>query len=429
MKRTITTIGEHVLHPSTLMMSYGFDPKLSEGAVKCPIFQTSTFAFASAAAGKNAMQLAYGMRERDIGEDPGLIYSRINNPTLEILEDRLTLWDGSEEALVFASGMAAISTSVLTFARPGDVILYSSPVYGGTEYLFAKMLPAFGIRAVSFCAGASEGEVVEALKRARAMSEAGGGKVALLYAETPANPTNSLVDLAMLVRLADGLADQRGGRPKVMVDNTMLGPIWQRPLDHGVDIVVYSLTKYVGGHSDLIAGSCLGRSIDLATIRATRTILGTMLDPHTAWLLMRSLETLSLRMRKAEAGALEVANYLRDHPKIEKIGYLGFLEPESPQGALFKRQCSGAGSTFSIILKGGEREAFALLDALKLVKLAVSLGGTESLASYPAGMTHVDVPDEVKEATGIGPGLVRLSVGVEEAVDLIADFEQALRSV
>ncbi|MEG3153680.1 cystathionine gamma-synthase family protein [Sphingomonas sp. RB1R13] len=428
MSRTRTLIGDHRLSPSTLMMSYGFDPKLSEGAIKCPIFQTSTFAFESAAAGKSAMQLAYGLRERKPAEDPSLIYSRINNPTLEILEDRLTLWDGAEEALVFASGMAAISTTILSFARPGDVIAYGRPVYGGTDYLFEKLLPLFGIRAISFQAEASEAEVQDVL-RSGVERYAGNGRVPIIFAETPANPTNKLVDLAMLARVANDLADQPGGRPKLIVDNTMMGPLWQRPLDHGVDVSVYSLTKYVGGHSDLVAGSCLGKKEDLASIRGFRTILGSMLDPHTAWLLLRSLETLSLRMRKAEASARDVAAFLRDHPKVESVSYLGFLDPDSEQGRIFARQCLGSGSTFSIILKGGEPESFRLLDALKLVKLAVSLGGTESLASYPFGMTHVDVDEATKLATGILPSLVRLSIGVEEPEDLIADFAQALDQV
>ncbi|HEY3814554.1 MAG TPA: cystathionine gamma-synthase family protein [Caulobacteraceae bacterium] len=428
MIRTPKTIGDHALKPSTLMMSYGFDPKFSEGAIKCPIFQTSTFAFESAAAGKSYMQLAYGLREKGLNEDPGLIYSRINNPTLEILEDRLSLWDGAEQALVFASGMAAISTTVLSYARPGDAILYSSPAYGGTDYLFEKLLPQFGITAVSFPAGATESQVAEALEKAKRMASP-NGRVPILYAETPANPTNDLVDLSVLARLADTLGDQAGGRPKVIVDNTMLGPLWQRPLEHGADLAVYSLTKYVGGHSDLIAGSCLGNAADLAAIRGWRTILGTMIDPHTAWLLLRSLETLSLRMKKSELSTRDVAAFLRDDPKIERVSYLGFLSPDSPEGQLYARQCLGPGSTFSVVFKAGEEAAFRFLDNLKLVKLAVSLGGTESLASHPAGMTHVDVDEAVKLARGILPGLVRLSIGVEEPEDLIADFEQALRAV
>jgi methionine-gamma-lyase len=255
------------------------------------------------------------------------------------------------------------------------------------------------------------------------------GRVPLIYAETPANPTNVLVDLALLSDAAGQMLDQKGGRPKVIVDNTMMGPLWQRPMDHGADIVLYSLTKYVGGHSDLIAGSCIGSEADLGVIRAFRTILGPMIYPNTALLLLRSLETLSVRMKKSEENAREVAEYLNAHPKVSSVHYLGFLDPSSRQGQLFQRQCLGAGSTFSIILDGGEAEAFRFLDALQLIKLAVSLGGTESLASYPAGMTHVDVDEPTKLATGILPGLVRLSIGIEEPADLIVDLEQALTQV
>lgn len=428
MKRTLTSIGRHQLQPSTLMMSYGFNPKFSEGSIKCPIFQTSTFAFESAAAGKSVMQLAYGLRDRTPAEDPGLIYSRINNPTLEILEDRLTLWDGAEAGLAFASGMAAISTAILTFARPGDVVLYATPVYGGTEFLFEKLLPQFGIRALGFPAKASEAEVDAIFHQARHLVGA-ARRVPLIYAETPANPTNDLVDIAMLARLAASHSSENEGRAKVIVDNTMLGPLWQQPLGHGADIALYSLTKYVGGHSDLIAGSCLGTASDIDSIRVMRTILGTMVDPHTAWLLLRSLETLSLRMKKSAETAAIVAGWLRDHQKVACVQYLSFLQCDTPQRTIFDNQCEGAGSTFSIILHGGEDEAYRFLDALRIVKLAVSLGGTESLASHPAGMTHVDVSEELKLAWGISPALVRLSIGVEEPEDLIADLEQALAHV
>ena len=428
MRRTITHIGDHALSPSSLMMSYGFDPKLSEGAIKCPVFQSSTFVFESAAAGKSVMQLAYGLRERGVTEDPGLIYSRINNPALEILEDRLALWDDAERALVFASGMAAISTTILSMARPGDAIVYTTPVYGGTDFLFDKLLPQFGIRCYPVSGDLSATSIQASVETAQA-GLGTNGRLAAIYAETPANPTNRLIDLAMLADLACGMEAQPGGRPRLVVDNTMLGPLWQKPLAHGADIAIYSLTKYVGGHSDLIAGSCVGSDADLAAISGFRTILGTMTDPHTAWLLMRSLETLSLRMRQSEASAWKVAEALRHHPKVEQVGFLGFVDPDSEQGRIYARQCTGAGSTFSVILRGGEAEAFRFLDALKLIKLAVSLGGTESLASYPAGMTHVDVAPEMQKACGIADNLVRLSIGVEEPEDLIADCLQALDQV
>jgi methionine-gamma-lyase len=218
---------------------------------------------------------------------------------------------------------------------------------------------------------------------------------------------------------------------KIAIDNTFLGPLWAKPLRQGADIVVYSLTKYAGGHSDLVAGGVLGSKEHINTIRSMRNTIGTICDPNTAWMLLRSLETLELRMSRAGENAAKVCEFLAAHPKVEKVGYLGFLErgEDQRQADIYRRHCSGAGSTFSLYLKGGEAEAFAFLDALKIAKLAVSLGGTETLASHPAGMTHLSVPDARKKALAITDNLVRISVGVEDADDLIADFEQALEAV
>ena len=213
----------------------------------------------------------------------------------------------------------------------------------------------------------------------------------------------------------------------MIVDNTFLGPIWQRPLEHGCDIVVYSLTKYVGGHSDVVAGACVGSRQALEPVHLMRTILGTMTDPHTAWLLMRSLETLELRFRRSVDNATRVAAFLRDHPKVERVAFLGFLDPDSEEGRLYARQCLAPGATFSFFVKGGEREAFRVLDELQLVKLAVSLGGTESLICHPASTTHSGVPTEVRAQVGVSEGLVRMSIGLEHEEDLIADLENALR--
>lgn len=417
-----TEIDGHRLHPESLMMSYGYDPRLSEGALKSPIFQTSTFVFESAEAGKAFFELAYGLREKKPTEEPGLIYSRINNPDLEILEDRLTLWDGAESCLVFSSGMAAISTSLLTFVRPGDVIVHSEPIYGGTEFLVHNILPQFGVKRVGFLAN-EEGALDRALDEARKL-----GRIAVIYVETPANPTNALVDIRRCADVAASL-EADGRRPIVAVDNTFLGPLWQQPLAHGADLVLYSLTKYVGGHSDLIAGACLGPESLVSSIRGMRTILGTMAGPWTGWLLMRSLETLKLRMTSQMKNARYVAEFLAEHPKVASVQYLGFLSPDDPQYAIYERQCAGPGSTFSFEIKGGEAEAFRFLNALKLVKLAVSLGGTESLAEHPATMTHSDVPKEAQERMGITPGMIRISVGVEHPDDIIADLRQALEKV
>ncbi len=413
-------LGERPLSPETLMMGYGYDPFLSECSLKPPVFRTSTFVFRSAQDGKEFFELAYGLRQKRPNEEPGLIYSRINNPDLEMLEDRLAIWDAAEASLVFASGMAAISTTLWATVRPGDVLLHSDPVYGGTDFLLKRVLPQFGVTSVGFSAEGGAAALTEAAARAAA-----AGPVAAIYVEIPANPTNGLVDMAELRRIADGLG-RTGRRPTVIADNTMLGPLFQTPLAHGADLVVTSLTKYVGGHSDLIAGSCSGGRELLEPIRGMRTILGTMCGPETGWLLMRSLETLKLRMTAAADNARRVAEFLRGHRQVTSVLYLGFLPADHPDRPVFERQCTGAGSTFAFEVRGGEAEAFAVLDRLKVIKLAVSLGGTESLASHPAAMTHSDVAPEEKQRLGISPALIRLSVGIENAEDLISDLDQAL---
>jgi methionine-gamma-lyase len=417
------SIGGKALRPETLMMGFGYDPRLSEGALKCPIFQTSTFVFETAEDGKAFFEIAYGLRSRAPHEDPGLIYSRINNPDLQVLEERLCIWDDAESALVFSSGMAAIATTILSYARPGDAIVHSEPIYGGTDYLVKQILPQFGVSRVGFAAG-SDQALVDALQEA-----ASAGPVRMIYVETPANPTNALVDIRRCAELAAEYTAPDGRRPIVVVDNTFLGPLWQQPLAHGADLVLYSLTKYVGGHSDLIAGACLGAEDKVAPVRGVRTIFGTMADPWTGWLVMRSLETLKLRMTSGMKNARYVAEFLADHPKIKRVHYLGLLPDNDPQRDVFRRQCEAAGSTFAFEIDGGEPEAFRLLNALEVVKLAVSLGGTESLAEHPASMTHSDIPRADQESMGISTGLIRLSVGIEHPEDIIADLEQALEAV
>jgi len=417
-------INGHALKPETLMMSYGYDPQFSEGSVKCPVFQTSTFAFKTAEDGKAFFELAYGLRDQGPAEEPGLIYSRVNNPDLEILEERLGLWDEAEAGLVFSSGMAAISTTMFSVLRPGDVLLASAPVYGGTEFLIENILPQFGVQRVWFGSGTLLPSFDDALAQAQRL-----GRIGMIYLETPANPTNGLVDVARCAEAAHALADGKGHRPFVAVDNTFLGPLWQHPLQQGADFVVYSLTKYVGGHSDLIAGACLGTESAIAPVRGMRTILGTISDPHTCWLLMRSLETMKLRMTSAMKNARYVAEFLLDHPKVKCVQYLGFLAPGDPQHALFQRQCQSPGSTFSFEIHGGEAEAFRLLNKLQIAKLAVSLGGTETLMEHPATMTHSDIPPARQLEMGITPAMVRISVGLEHPTDIIADLAQALDAI
>ncbi|HEX4886486.1 MAG TPA: cystathionine gamma-synthase family protein [Luteibaculaceae bacterium] len=408
--------------PESLMMSFGYKPSLSEGAIKCPIFQTSTFVFRSAEEGKAYFELAYGLREKGIDEEMGLIYSRLNNPDLEILENRLCLWDKAEECAVFESGMSAISTALLTFLSPGDVLLFSNPVYGGTDHFIKHFLTRFGVEVMGFDSETKIPDLVNELQR-----KGWESRVKMIYIETPANPTNRLIDMQAYVALANSLSTARQ-RVLVAVDNTYMGPLWQHPLECGADLVLYSATKYIGGHSDVIAGACLGRSETITRIKELRTFMGNMAAPHTGWLLMRSLETLKVRMDQQALNAKQVAEFLKNHPNVSKVYYLGLLEDAS-QKDIYNRQCKAAGAMISFDIKGGEKAAFQFLNHLKLIKLAVSLGGTESLAEHPASMTHAGVDPQEKQQMGISDALVRLSIGIEHYDDLIWDLSQALGAV
>lgn len=405
------------------MMGYGYDPTLSEGSLKAPIFLTSTFVFEKAEDGKRFFEGITGKRPGG-GTAEGLVYSRFNGPNQEILEDRLRIWEDAEAALTFSSGMTAIAVLLLALVRPGDVVIHSGPLYAASETIIDKILPQFGVKYLDFPAGATREELDDVMSRAKAM-----GNVALIYLESPANPTNQLVDVEAVHAARAAAFSEQGDLPPIAIDNTFLGPLWAKPLAQGADVSVYSLTKYAGGHSDLVAGALVGNRSVIDKARMMRNVMGGICDPNTAWMLMRSLETLELRMTRAGENAAKVCEFLRSHPKVEKVGYLGFLPEESRQADIYRRHCTGAGSTFSLYLKGGEKEAFAFLDALEIAHLAVSLGGTETLASAPAAMTHLSVPEERKAALDITPNLVRISIGVEDADDLIADFANALNAV
>jgi methionine-gamma-lyase len=413
------------LQPESLMMSYGYKPELSEGSIKCPIFQTSTFVFKTAEEGKAFFEIAYGLREKEPTEEMGLIYSRLNNPDLEILENRLTLWDKAEDCAVFESGMSAISTVFLEFLKPGDLLVYSSPTYGGTDHFINHVLTKFGIHVLGFKAGKTNEEIREIIN-----ASGYADKLGLIYIETPANPTNALVDISACKELAREFSTEEK-EVYLAVDNTYMGPLWCHPLEHGADLVIYSATKYIGGHSDVIAGACLGNKALMTRVKTLRTFLGNMAGPWTGWLLMRSLETLKARMEIQAHNAARVAEFLKDHPKVEKVYYLGFLNEQDDPIAykIFKKQYTSTGAMISFDIKGKEAEAFKFLNSLKLMKLAVSLGSTESLAEHPATMTHVDVDQDDREAMFISEKLVRLSIGVESPNDLIWDMEQALDQV
>jgi methionine-gamma-lyase len=410
------------LHPETLALSYGFDPFLSEGAVKPPVFLTSTFAFRKSEDGKKFFAWMRGEGGAPSGKhQSGLIYSRFNNPNLEIFEDRMALWEGMKGACSFASGMAAISTALLATHLPGDEIVVCAPLYGGTETFMRGFLAKFGIKCHFVHAG------VEApVEAARVV----GPQTRSLFIESPANPNNKLTDIAALKALAARHRTADGRAVLIMVDNTMAGPVFSQPAKFGADVVLYSATKFIGGHSDIVGGVALADDMALLkAIASLRNSLGGMPNPHTAWLLTRSLETLKIRAEASARNATLCADFLAGHPKVRAVSFLGLLKPGDPEYPIYQRQHTGPGSLISLYLKGGEKEAFAFLDSLKVMKLAVSLGSTESLAQHPAAMTHSGLSPEAKKSSGVSDDLVRISIGIENAEDLIWDLKQALAQV
>jgi methionine-gamma-lyase len=408
------------IKPQTEIFSKGYDPQRSEGAAVPPVFRTSTFIFKTAAEGKRAFEIAYGLDAIKAGESPALIYTRVNNPNSEILEEKVVAWDGAQAAALFSSGMGAISGTCLAFLRPGDTLIFADPVYGGTEYLFRHLLPAFHIRTIAFPAGSTK-EEMEALL-------ADDPTVKVIYLESPANPTNVISD----VPAARELADQYSTPDKqilVIVDNTFMGPIFSKPLQHGADILVYSATKFFGGHSDVVAGIAMGSKALVGQIKVMRTILGSNSDPDSAWLIHRSLGTLQLRMEKQQESTLRIVEFLRTQSKVLEVAYPGSPSMGARQMQLWRRQCTGTGSVISFCIQGGEAEAFRVLDAIRHIKMAVSLGGIESLIEHPSSMTHSDMTPGEKQATGITENMLRLSVGLEDTEDLIEDLRQALATL
>lgn len=413
----------HNFSPESLMMSHGYNPELSEGAVKCPIFQTSTFEYKTAEEGKAFFEIAYGLRDKSPKEELGLIYSRINNPNLEILENRLCLWDQSDDCAVFESGMSAISTVLLEFLKPGDLLVYGNPVYGGTDHFIQHFLAKIGVHTLGVHPDEDTATIIQLIE-----ATGKANKLALIYLETPANPTNDIVDIESYKKIATHFSTDEK-KVLLAVDNTYMGPIWQHPLQFGADLVLYSATKYIGGHSDLIAGAVLGSSELLMRLKNLRTFLGNMLSPNTAWLLLRSLETLKVRMDQQTKNAQQVAIFLEKHPLIEKVNYLGLLKEGTKEYEIYKKQCEAPGAMISFDIKGGEKEAFQFMNSLKLFKMAVSLGSTESLVEHPNTMTHAGVDAKHKERMNITDKLIRLSIGVENANDIIWDIEQALATI
>lgn len=413
--------------PESLASTYGYDPHLSQGAMVPPIFLSSTFVFKSAEEAKRSFELAYHLRKKRSREETALIYSRLNNPDLEILEERLVLFEkGTEKAAALTTGMAAIATSILSCCASGETLLFSAPIYGGTDYLFRRILPRLGIKTSPFPAGVDG----EALGREMRRLYRNGEKPSVIFVETPANPTCTLTDVKEVVDVARDASRSAKHEVKVVVDNTFLGPMWQNPAEHGADIVIYSATKFIGGHSDVVAGIALGNEeIIEDKVKVYRTILGTTLSPFEGYLLLRSLETLKMRMTAEAKNARYVADWLSKHPKVDRVYFPGLLESGDRQKEIFAKNCRGAGSMISFDIRGGRKEAYRFLNALKLARLAVSLGGTTTLAEHPSTMTHSDLDAKTKIELGINEKMVRLSIGVEYYADIIDDLDQAMNHV
>ncbi len=414
------SIGDHKLKPESLMMSYGYDPKLSEGSVKPPVFLTSTFIFNSAEEGEEFFHVMSGRKTAPKDYKGGLIYSRFNHPNAEIIEDRMALLEGSEDAAVLSSGMSAISAVLFGFLEPNDVILHSSPLYGGTETLIRGALAKFGIKSVSFSDGLNEQSLQNAVEKAKSL-----GRLAMIFFETPSNPTNTIVDFELMLKTAGSIEKETGHRPILVCDNTMLGPIYQQAVPQGIDLATYSLTKYIGGHSDLVAGAVCGDRSLIKKVKSMRGSMGLNLDPHTSWMISRSLETLSIRMNRSAQSGYKVAKWLSCNPyQKAKIYHPDFIEDEAFK-RVYKRQCSGSGSTFSFFLDVSKEQSFKIINSLSLFKSAVSLGGTESLVCHPASTTHSGIAKNLRDLVGVNDGLIRLSIGLEHPEDLIADLDNA----
>ncbi|MCD8520280.1 MAG: cystathionine gamma-synthase family protein [Alphaproteobacteria bacterium] len=417
------SINNHTLKPETLMMSYGYAPQFSEGSVKPPVFLTSTFVFNSAEEGEELFHVAAGRKPGPEGSIGGLVYSRFNHPNVEIIEDRLAVFEGSESCVATSSGMGAISSVLLAYLRPDDVVLHSTPLYGGTETLIRKLMPEFGVKTVSFNDGMHENAMLESMNDA-----AKAGPLKMIFIETPANPTNALVDFRALTQALDNFEKVHGYRPVTACDNTMLGPIFQQVIPNGVDLAIYSVTKYIGGHSDLVAGAVCGSKEKLKPVRGIRNSMGLNLDPHTSWMISRSLETLVIRVQRAADTGRKVAEWIAANPYKPAKVYHPDLIKDAEYQEIYKRQCSGPGSTFSFVVDAPKAQVFKLINALQLFKSAVSLGGSESLVCHPATTTHSGVDEDVRASVGVTEGLVRLSIGLEHPDDLIVDLENAFKT-
>lgn len=402
------------VRPETAILTRGFDPALSVGSARPPVYRTSTFVFSSPEAAERAFAIALGKLPPTEGEDVDLIYSRLSHPNAEILEDHLVpLERGATCAAVFNSGMAAIATCCFAFLPRGSALLYTQPLYGGTQHLVHQVLEPLGFVVAGVPAGDRE-----ALRRTAASLP----DLALVFVETPANPTLRMTDIAHAVEMARA----HPAAPLVAVDNTFLGPTFQHPLELGADLAVYSATKFLGGQSDILGGVVLARDHDLvAQLRGLRALFGNILQPDEAWILDSRLATVTLRMNRQSKNAQRIAERLAEHGRVRRVYYPSLFE-DREQRRIRDAQCDFPGSVLSIDVEGGKRGAFEFLRRLTIARNAVSLGGIETLACHPKTTTHSELSDEELDAAGISDGLVRISIGTEHWKDLMADFEAAL---
>ncbi|HET7768459.1 MAG TPA: PLP-dependent transferase [Chloroflexota bacterium] len=404
----------YVVRPSTAVLTRGFEPHLTLGSARPAVFRSATYVFPSPEAAERAFDVALGRVVPAPDEDVPLIYARLSHPNAELLEDQIVpLEPGGTAAAVFNSGLAAISTLFFTLLTPGTSCVYTRPLYGGTQHLIHQLFEPLGVRFHPVPAGDTIA-LAQAIELARDLR--------LVFSETPANPTLRMTDVGAAVRVARTRPDA----PVVAVDNTFLGPTFQHPLSLGADAAVYSATKFLSGFSDLLGGVVLARERALVTrVMGVRAILGNILQPDECWMLNGRLPTVTLRMNRQSKSAQRIAERLAEHHAVQRVHYPSLFE-EGEQQRIRDAQTHYPGAVFSLELRGGKPAAFEFLRRLRIAHNAVSLGGVETLACHPATTTHSELSESERGEAGVTDALVRVSVGIEDWRDLLADFTQAL---
>jgi methionine-gamma-lyase len=402
------------VRPETAVLTRGFDPRLSVGSARPPVYRSSTYVFSSPEAAERSFGIVLGKVRPLDGEVPDLIYARLNHPNAQILEDQLVpLERGATAAAVFNSGMAAIFTVIMGFLDRGRSLLYTQPLYGGTQHLIHQVLEPLGFTANGARAGDTNGitQTIEATD-----------DLGLVLIETPSNPTLAMTDIAS----AAEAARRHPNRPLLAVDNTLLGPTFQHPLVHRADLVIYSATKFLGGFSDLLAGAVLAADPDLIErLRGLRALIGNILQADECWMLNSRLSTVRLRMERQSKNAQRIAEQLAGHARVQRVFYPSLFD-DAEQIRIRGTQTDYPGSLFSLELRGGRLAAFDFLRRLQIGRNAVSLGGVETLVCHPRTTTHSELSEEELKSAGISDSLVRVSIGTEHWRDLLADFNQAL---